>query len=368
MSVALTVHDFDPGYGQGRYAVELVQRLAARFDFHVLANRFAVPPGGGVTHQKISAWRRTALTTIPSYLCNVERRLYSRPHKLVHAQGLSSWTADLITAHVCNAARTAAETNGTMKSRLFHQLIDPLEEAFYRRTKARHVIAVSQGVARDIQSFYGWSGPMSVIYHGIDTERFQPASTGEERARLRQRFDIKASTWLWLFVGEADKGLETVIMMLPSFPGAVLAVVSRSDPAPYRSKADHLGVASRIRWLGPVSDVATLYPLADVFVYPSSYDAFGMVVAEAMACGIPVIAGRSIGAAEWIDDGNNGLLCDPANPVTLHTALNRLAADATLCRKLAAAGRATALEHTWDRCANETARVYDQLLAKGRIA
>jgi UDP-glucose:(heptosyl)LPS alpha-1,3-glucosyltransferase len=111
----------------------------------------------------------------------------------------------------------------------------------------------------------------------------------------------------------------------------------------------------------------TIYQSCDLFIYPSEYDAFGLVVGEAMACGLPVVIGKEIGAAEWINDGVNGFLCNPHD-------LNSIAAQVTQIEKLSSeelhrvkiAARATALEHIWDQCAERTLEIYQRAIASKR--
>jgi hypothetical protein len=87
---------------------------------------------------------------------------------------------------------------------------------------------------QEIRNEYGWSKPATVIYHGTDLTQFRPARNEAERLELRARFKVPADRWIWLFMGEAVKGLREVIDQLPAFPNAHLLVVSRSDLGPYR--------------------------------------------------------------------------------------------------------------------------------------
>ena len=95
----------------------------------------------------------------------------------------------------------------------------------------------------------------------------------------------------------------------------------------------HLGHA--VRLLPPVSrsEVADLFRLADVAVSPSEHDGTPNTLLEAMACGSFPVAGNIESVREWIDDGENGLLCDPANPESLAAVIVRALDDAELRRK-----------------------------------
>lgn len=363
MKIALVVHDFDPCFGQGRYTVELARRLAPQHDLHVYANRFGVALEPNWSFQKVCAWRRTALTTILSFLWQAEKLLRSRSYDIIHAQGLTCWHADVITAHVCNAARNRSAPHRPAKSWLFPVVVVPLERRFYQQPGARHLVAVSKTTAEEVTAEYGWQRPRTVIYHGVDTRLFCPPASAEAKKQARCAYELPDGSWVWLFVGEAVKGLRAVLEQLPAFPEATLLVVSQSNLEAFRRRAGELGVESRVRFHGREENMTRAYQAADVFVYPSAYDAFGMVVAEAMAAELPVVVGQDIGAAEWLVPRQNGLLCDPARPVTVREQLQWLRADPERAHAIGRAARTVALSHSWDACASATAAVYAQVFA-----
>jgi len=109
------------------------------------------------------------------------------------------------------------------------------------------------------------------------------------------------------------------------------------------------------------------YNLADVFLFPSALEGFGLAVGEAMACGLPVVASDRGSIPELLVDGEGGFLCAPTGAEPFVRRLRLLLADAALREKL---GRANAERvrrlFTWDRCARETLRVYEETLAAWR--
>lgn len=364
MKIALVVHDFDPGYGQGRYAVELARRLATEHEVWVLANTFGELFQPRLVYQQAPAWRRAALTTVPSFIAGSEWRLRNASFDLIHAQGVTCWHADVITSHICHAACPAPPPGASFRQRLFPRLATWLEHRFYRQRRATHLIAVSHRCAEEVRTHYAWRRDLTVIYHGTDTSRFHPPDA-MARAAARRRYGIPAERWTWLFMGEAGKGLAQVIQQLPQFPGAGLLVVSRSPLAPFLARANALGVADRVTFWGPEATPALAFQAADVFTYPSPYDTFGLVVTEAMACGLPVIAGRDIGAAELIREGRDGLLCDPATPGTFGKALAWVRDHQDEARAMGQAARAVVQKHSWDACAAATLGVYERVM-RGR--
>jgi glycosyltransferase involved in cell wall biosynthesis len=97
-------------------------------------------------------------------------------------------------------------------------------------------------------------------------------------------------------------------------------------------------------------------------VYPSEYDAFGLVVAEAMASTLPVIVGREIGVAELITHQKNGLLCDPGDSESLRQQLEWVQANPARAARLGHAARQTVEQYSWDACAEGTLRIYEKVV------
>lgn len=362
--VAMVVHDFDPNLGQGRYCHELVKRLHTELAFDIHANTWTEAGVPGVRYLPVAAQRFNVITTISTFLPSAERSLRKHPPALIHAQGLSSWRADIITGHMCNGARRQYLRHAGWRSRLFASMVTPPERAFYRQRRARHLIAIARSLGREIQEQYGWNKTTHVIYHGTDSERFRPVGSAEERAQLQKRFKVPADRWLWLFMGEAVKGLAATIGQLPAFPEAHLLVVSRSQMDPYREQARAAGVLERITFHGFDPKPEEAFRTVDVFVYPNEYDPFGLVVTEAMASGLAVVVGESIGAAELVEHQRNGLRCRVTDPESIAGCLRHLATLPDRGQAMGLKARQTAQHYSWDLCAQETLKVYRQALSE----
>ena len=175
-----------------------------------------------------------------------------------------------------------------------------------------------------------------------------------------------------LNVGRIDgrKGIDTAIGALAALPAeARLEVVGDGDErelATLRALAAELGVAERVTFAGPRDRAGLLdaYEQADVVVFPVVWEEpWGLVPLEAMARGRPVVATGRGGSAEYLRDGENCLLFDPGDAGALAAAVERLAADGALRRKLVEGGRRTAPEHT-DSVFNR--RVVEALQAAAR--
>ena len=152
-----------------------------------------------------------------------------------------------------------------------------------------------------------------------------------------------------LFVGrlEPRKGIDVLLTALPrlftAVPGLSVTVAG-DDPSGHRERfalTAPADVTARTRFLGRVDDrrLRALYAGADVFVAPSRYESFGLVLLEAMMFGVTVVASATGGMAEIVEDGESGLLVPPGDSEALAAALERVLTDPLFRRRLGDAGR-----------------------------
>ncbi len=215
-------------------------------------------------------------------------------------------------------------------------------------------------------------GDYRVIPNGVDTARL-----GGDGARA----SAAPRPPTILFVGrlEARKGfiflLEAVRRLAPRGPGARLVAAGPAD-APTRRRLAAFAAAhglDGVELVGRVGDdeLAARYRDADVFCAPSvDCESFGIVVLEAMAAGLPVVASDIPAYRALVEEGRHGLLVQPGDPAAIARALETLLADAGRRRAMAAAGRATAARFDWSRVAGEILGFYAETLERraGRAA
>ncbi len=363
MKIALVVHDFSRRFGHGRYTVELATRFARDHDVHVFANTVDAADAGSTRIHLVPALRANALSTILSFPFPATTRIGS-DWDIVHAQGVTVARFNVITAHICNAgwahAQRDARVARTWRQRTFETVVTAIERATYRRSPHAEVIAISNRLKGELDMYYGRRERVSVIHHGVDTSRFVPTSD-HARRELRSALALPDDRPIALYVGDLRKGGAVAIDVLARVESMQLVMVSNSDPAPYIAHARASGVSNRASFHPGVRDIQRYYGAADLFLFPSPYDAFGMVVSEAMACGLPVIASRQTGAAELLHHGVDGFVVEHADDAdTFATHAARLVRDASLRVMLGTAARAAAERHTWDDVARETMTIYER--------
>lgn len=142
-----------------------------------------------------------------------------------------------------------------------------------------------------------------------------------------------------------------------------LLVAGRDNPAPYKRLAHEMNCLQAVTFAGKIVSPERLYALADAFVLPAMYEPFGMVVVEAMAAGLPVIATADCGALEGLKDGEHGIfLGKPGDMEELTGAIRRIVSDRQLRERFGRAGREAALKFDWSLVSRQILDVYNEVL------
>ena len=368
LRIAYLVHDYHLSGGHSRYVAELARRFAADHDVHVFANRIEADRADGIHFHKVPAWRANALTTVLSFAVPVTFAA-GGDFDIIHSQGFCGFRGNVFTAHICNRAwhqgLEKLAGGATFREAVFNKFATVLEHGTYRFARHSSVIAISQRVARDIVEFYHCPAPIHIIHHGVDLATFSPETRLRWRPATRAQYGFAEDEMIFLYVGDLRKGAARAIEALARIPHGKLALVSRSPIDAYERAADNAGVGDRVRFLGPTNEVHKVYAAADALLLPSPYDAFAMVVSEAMACGLPVVVSREAGASELIQPGENGLILeDAASDAELAEHMQSLSEDPDWAAKLGCAARKSVESLSWDAIAAETMRVYEEVLAR----
>ncbi|MCS7207053.1 MAG: glycosyltransferase family 4 protein [Dehalococcoidia bacterium] len=221
---------------------------------------------------------------------------------------------------------------------------------------AAAVVGVSRTVADYVQKERG--RPVeAVIYPGVDTERFAPIASVEERKSLRRRLGLPEEAFIVLAVGRLTfkKGFDVLVeacTILRAQPDLQVLIVGDGParPALVKRASEHGLTGLRFWGAAPMQTMSDLYRVADAFVLPSrTGEGFPLVILEAMASGLPVIATPLGGAREVVENGRTGFLVPPGDPEALAAVLSDLKQDPCLAPRLGAAARAQALSMDWER-------------------
>jgi len=231
--------------------------------------------------------------------------------------------------------------------------------------KARMIVCVSENV-RDLiaERFHIAADRLAVAYHGVGHE-FRPVPREEAARTVREKYGV-ADPYM-LFVGklQAGKNIQRLLQAYHTFrqetrsPLKLLLAGKKTWPSEGIDETiDRLGLATHVIRLGHLDHdrLPILYSGADMFVFPSLEEGFGIPVIEAMACGVPVITSNLSGLPEVAGDA--ALLVDPYSVEQLAEAMWKLSADTALRSALRARGFERARQFTWERAARETLAAY----------
>lgn len=322
-----------------------------------------LPTRGAARH----AGRAIAMPAFAIAATRQLRALRRQRHDMVFLSHGDTLDGDVCVVHAVNRASLQAKrAAGEWRWRLnpMHGWVGWRDRLAIGGGRYQRLVAVSRRIAQELTDHYRVSpDAIEIIPNGVNLERFfaEPAN----RAATRAALDLPASAPLLLFVGHefGRKGLGFVLEALPHLPPETHLLVAGAGEIPqFRSQAQALGVAARVRFLGPRDDLPALYRAADAFVFPTAYEAFGLVCIEAMACGLPVFASASGGIEDYLQPGVNGAFV-PRDGAGIAATLAPWLAEPQRLAALRAGAAATAQDYGWPRIASRYHRLLDQVQA-----
>jgi UDP-glucose:(heptosyl)LPS alpha-1,3-glucosyltransferase len=347
MKIALVVHDLQDSPGHSRYAKILANELSREHEVGVFANGCEARNGARWSFNHVRAWRSTALTCVQTFPLGMRSHESTLARfQIQHSQGYCGGNPNVVTAHICVAAYLDSLKDVSVRHRLSLQLMATAESRFYRGYSGQ-VIAVSQKVSDELRKFYEFAGPVRVIPHGVDGRRFNVSNREKYRETTRQELNITADQTLALYVGDLTKSHTHLKALSAAAPAIQFVIITATD-------AYHW-LAPNVQILPPSSALERYYAAADAFVFPTTYDSFGMVVLEAMASGLPVFCSDQAGVSELIETGHSGFV------FPLHEWVERTEGHLRNLRAIASVGNGageTARRQEWSSVVKATKEVY----------
>lgn len=188
----------------------------------------------------------------------------------------------------------------------------------------------------------------TIIPSGVDLSDYKPRAA-EKDAALCARFGVRPDQTVIGSMGRLveikglDVGLAAFILIAAKFPQTVL-LIAGDGPEQERleKRAAEAGLAERVRFVGWTDEKPSFLSVCDLFLMPSRNEGMGRAAVEAMAAGLPVVASRVGGIKDLVIEGENGLLCEPENPVALAENLTVLLTDLPRAREMGVRGVARA--------------------------
>lgn len=248
----------------------------------------------------------------------------------------------------------------------YHRYTLAAERRLFASPQLKAVICNSRMVKAEIMQHFGVAeDKLHVIYSGVDLEAFHPRLKDQHRTTIRAELAIPEQATLFLFVGSGfeRKGVAAALRALPS--DTYLAVIGHDKHAErYQALAKQLGIAARVRFLGPQQEVKPYYGAADALVLPTLYDPFPNVALEALACGLPVITSTKCGAAELL--AQTGLVVDALDRAALGAAMTALL-DKNHRSALSEQARQLVSGYGTQAMADNLLKLYGELMPRARL-
>lgn len=239
---------------------------------------------------------------------------------------------------------------------------------YFGLKKAEFIIVPSQSTKKDLMRFYSIpEDNISVVYEGVSGERFRPDRSVSSNIYQKYRLPPLHRYVLHISSETLTKNVEGLVKALSQLKQehkfANLKLLKAGNPQNQTDRKrllkliGQLGLQKDIIFLGYVSggDLPELYNIAELFVFPSFYEGFGLPVLEAMACGTPVITSNTSSLPEIV--GDTGITVAPKDVDALAEAMKKVLLDEELRRSMISKGLERARMFSWRKSAKETLKI-----------
>lgn len=381
MKIAFVAHRYGgTGGGIERVVEELAKRFCLEHKVHVYAQSIVTEGNFPIHIHRIPQFRQS--WSVNQALFFVLSRLYlSGQHfDIVHLHAPSLYKKGIITCHGIpqSGLKVLRQLDPKLRREIsFGQvrrfiLMRPIIEYNFKRGRHKRVIAISSRINQELVSICGTPPEnISLVPNGVNIQRFLNIPRAKARAEIQREFGLSRHHFIFLFVGNffKRKGVQFILSAFARFrdvSGRLMIVGNpRGQNQWAKGMADELGIRERVIFAGEQKDVETFYAASDAFVFPSFYEASSLVLLEALASGLPVIASRTGGAEDLIQNGENGfLLSSVENIDELAHKMKILLRNRTLGKRMSEKARKGAAFYSWDRIAEDTLTIYRHAIEK----
>ncbi|MFA9558189.1 glycosyltransferase family 4 protein [Evansella sp. AB-rgal1] len=363
--LAIVAHNINNRGGMEIHLSEMIKRKRKDFDITVIATEFTgnYPD---VHFIKIPIPQRPVFLKSLLFTFITSFILLMRKFDCVHTTGAIVLNrVDISTVHFCHRAYNSLGYNDRVHgAKSFAHKINTwfqgkfallMESICYRPNHIPHLIVVSEHVKEEILTHFQYTeDQVSIVYNGVDTTTFKPA-TEEEKREYKKMNGIPEDALVFVFVG-GDWSRKGLRIILEAFEGlknkypqlqAKILVVGKGDA---KKVLEGFGnnVSDHVIFQGFHENPSLFYKMSDIYVLPSLYETFSIASLEAGACGLPVVMTK-VGISNIVaEDGVTGFTVEREKESLQH-AFEKLALDVSLREKMSKEVRLRSEAITWDK-------------------
>lgn len=375
--IHFAIHDLNQSGGQDRSTLEILLRLVKLFPIKIHAFTVTDERLRPFTSFVIPNLRKPVfLKIIYFYFVLLAREFFSlvnlRNDRWVwHATGASHLRSSFIHLQFIHASwRDHRKPSPESKLRfLYRETLEVfnilMEKLCFREGKT--YMAISQSVANDLKKYYGIQKNVYVVHHGVDPKKFFPL-VDKTKSPVRNILKIPEDCVVGILVGSYErKGLEASIravsMAKESCANFKLMAIGDGDIRYFNKLIDSLGLKENVILVPKQSNILEYYQAADFFILPTQYEPFGLVITEALACGLPAIVSKCAGGAELLTHKEQGFLVnDPNNPAEISVYLKNILESKLQLVEMSKKARMLAEQRSWDQVAKEFENIFKKHL------
>ena len=377
--IAYLIINYNRREGTSRAVAEVAERMAQRHEVHVFCRSVENSSAQNIHWHRILGPRYPHIAEFLGYVLQCQAAVRRSEFDIIHAAGSVFRGADVYTIQNIQPAKRhilagikGQDHVGLLRKttrEMYLRTTSGYERLCYERKAGRRplFLPVSTGVERELRTHYQiGNSPVRVVPNGADTKIFRPV-TVDVRNAWRRRQGLGEDDVVMAFSGGEwyRKGLDLAIKALALLRESrlKLLVLGRDDAQPrFEQLALECGMGGNVIFAGFRRDVHEGLAAADLFLFPSRYEAFSLATLEAAACGLPIIAARINGTEDFIKPGVNGEFIEHDAEQIATTLSALLSAPKRLVEMGVAARASVEKEYTWDRIAQVTGECYEEIL------
>ena len=367
--IAVVIPKYGLVGGGEKFAQELTERISEnhRYEVHVFANQWK-SRSDRITFHKIPVISFPKFLTTISFAWFANRKIVKMDFDIIHTHD-RIFHADIFTMHGVPHRFWVKKIRRKHMS-LFDYGTSWVEKSLIKKGKCRMFLPVSAITkTKLVQEFDVDPGKVQVIHPGVDIDSFDRLDRKICRSEIRKRFGIDETDTVVLFVSMNFelKGLDNLIAAMAMTKSKhmlnklKLLVVGKGNEKKYSRLTQKLGIKDDVIFTGVwKNNIEQIYLASDIFVMPSGFDTFGMVVLEAMSASLPVIISDNVGAKDLVRDGINGFVVEREDIDSISSRIEFMLNEKNR-ESMAKEAHKTATNNTWDIMTNKVLKIYDEM-------